>query len=105
MAWHGDRKRHSIAARKRVIRTVKRVLDGDTFEVARRIGNSRRIRITKYNAPEKNEPGGQSATNKLKKLIGGKKVSIIPCGRSYGRVVANVRVNRKLVSKAMKGRR
>lgn len=83
-------------------RTVKRILDGDTFLVNRKIGNTNKVRLAGYNAPEKYQFGGQKATNKLRGLIGGKTVTIIPQGRSYDRIVANVRVNRRNVSKRMR---
>lgn len=57
-----------------------------------------------YNAPAKNQFGGKKATNRLRGLIGGKTVSITPRARSYNRIVADVRINRKNVSKKMKKR-
>ena len=86
-------------------RKVKKVIDGDTFVVKRKIGNTDRVRISGYNAPEKNQRGGKTATNKLRKMISGKTVSLIPKAMSYGRVVADVRVNRKKVSKSMRERK
>lgn len=85
-------------------RTVKKVIDGDTFVVNRKIGNTNVVRLAGYNAPEKHQFGGQRATNRLSGLVGGKSVSIIPRAKSYGRVVADVRVNRKNVSKRLKRR-
>jgi endonuclease YncB( thermonuclease family) len=78
-------------------RTVKRVIDGDTFETYRKVNGSNFIRIAGKNAPEKWQFGGQSATNNLRREIQGKIVSLQPVGRSYNRVVANVRNNRRLV--------
>jgi endonuclease YncB( thermonuclease family) len=83
-------------------RTVKKVLDGDTFIVSRKIGNTNRVRLAGVNAPEKYQFGGKKATNRLRGLIGGKTVTIIPRGKSYNRVVADVRVNRKSVNKRMR---
>jgi endonuclease YncB( thermonuclease family) len=79
-------------------RKVKHVIDGDTFIVSRRIGNTNRIRLAGINAPEKYQFGGKQATNRLRGLIGGKTVTIIPVGRSYNRIVANVRSKRKSVN-------
>jgi micrococcal nuclease len=87
---------------KMVRRTVKKVLDGDTFITKRKIGNTNRVRLAGYNAPEKNQFGSSRATNRLRGLIGGKTVSIKPVGRSYGRVVGKVTINRRNVSKSMK---
>ena len=82
-------------------RKVLKVIDGDTFVVRRRIGDTRVVRLAGVNAPEKYQYGGQSATNKLRGLIEGKTVTIQPVGRSYGRVVAGVRVNRGSVNRRM----
>jgi len=68
------------------------VIDGDTFEVARRIGNSRFVRLAGVNAPELGQPGGKRAKNLLRRKIEGRVVSIIP--KSYGRTVAAVRHKR-----------
>ncbi len=83
-------------------RKVKRVIDGDTFEVVTKIGDTNRVRIAGYNAPEPNRKGGKKATSNLKNLIEGKTVSLVPKAKSYGRIVADVRINRKKVSKIMK---
>ncbi|MBU1204755.1 MAG: thermonuclease family protein [Nanoarchaeota archaeon] len=78
-------------------RTVKRVIDGDTFEVARKIQGTNRIRIAGLNAPELKQKGGSEAANKLRRLIGSKQVTIVPVSRSYNRLVAHVRRNRKKI--------
>lgn len=80
------------------------MLDGDTFVVGKKINGSNRVRLAGYNAPEKHQFGGRKATNRLRGLIGGKTVTITPKAKSYGRVVAGVRINRKSVSKRMRGR-
>lgn len=102
MTWFGNPYGHSLAARKRVNRTVPRVIDEDTFKVKRKINGSRFVRLSGYDAPEKNERGGHKATSLLREMIGGKRVSITPVGKSYGRTVAIVRVNHKNVNKRMK---
>ncbi|MBU2576337.1 MAG: thermonuclease family protein [Nanoarchaeota archaeon] len=78
-------------------RTVKRVIDGDTFQTYRKVNGSNYIRLAGVNAPEKHQFGGAQATNRLKHKIQGKTVTLQPVGRSYGRIVARVRANRKLV--------
>lgn len=83
-------------------RKVTRVIDGDTFEVKTKIGDTNRVRIAGYNAPEINEHGGKKAAKKLKYLIEGENVSLVPKARSYGHVVADVRISRRKVSKIMK---
>jgi len=82
-------------------RTVKRVIDGDTFVVNRRIGGTNLVRLAGVDAPERYQFGGRAATNKLRGMIGGKTVTVKPVGRSYGRVVANVRVNRRSVNRRL----
>ena len=83
-------------------RKVKKVLDGDTFETYTKINGTNRVRLAGINAPEKHQFGGQKATNRLRGLIGGKTVTITPKGRSYNRIIADVRVNRKSVAKKLK---
>lgn len=83
-------------------RTVKRIKDGDTFVVNRKIKGTNIIRLANVDAPEKYQRGGKTATNKLKGLIGGKSVTIVPKAYSYGRLVAEVRINRRSVNKRMR---
>ncbi|MBN4049011.1 thermonuclease family protein [archaeon AH-315-M20] len=83
-------------------RTVKKIIDGDTFIVNRKIGNTNRIRLARVNAPEKYRYGGKKATNRLRGLIGGKTVTIIPVGRSYGRIVAQVRHRRRSINRRLR---
>jgi len=78
-------------------RTIKRVIDGDTFQTYRKVNGSNYVRIAGVNAPEKHQFGGREATNRLKRQIQGKVVTLQPVGRSYNRVVAKVRQNRRLV--------
>jgi len=79
---------------------VTRIIDGDTF-----ITSSRKIpiRLANVNAPEKGERGGAAATAALRRLIGGKEVTVETVARDkYRRAVAKVKVGRKSVNKAMK---
>lgn len=79
---------------------VTRVIDGDTFETASR---KHPVRLANVNAPEKAQRGGAFATNALKELIAGETVTIETVARDkYSRTVANVKVGRKSVNKAMK---
>ena len=80
-------------------RKVKRVIDGDTFEVYRKVNGSRFIRLAGVNAPEKYQRGGMSATRRLKKLVEGKTITLVPKSRSYSRIVSDVRYKRKKISK------
>ncbi len=78
-------------------RTVKRVLDGDTFQTYRKINGSNYVRLAGVNAPERWQFGGRKATESLKRQIQGKTVTLQPIGRSYNRVVARVRHNGRLI--------
>ncbi len=78
-------------------RTVKRVVDGDTFETYHKVNGSNFVRLAGANVPELHQFGGREAKAKLTRQIQGRTVSLQPVGRSYGRVVAKVRSNRKLV--------
>ncbi|MDP3990626.1 MAG: thermonuclease family protein [archaeon] len=80
-------------------RKVKRVVDGDTFEVFKAVRDSHFIRLAGVNAPEKYQKGGIEATNKLRRLIEGKTVTLVPTGRSYGRLVSDVKSSGKKVNK------
>jgi|GEM_PF-5614929 endonuclease YncB( thermonuclease family) len=49
-----------------VRRTVRRVLDGNTFQTAKKVSGSSIIRIANFDAPEKYQFGGRQATARLK---------------------------------------
>ena len=78
-------------------RKVKKVIDGDTFQTHTKVKGSNFIRIAGKNSPEKNHAGGRAATQRLRRQIQGKVVTLKPVGKSYGRTVAKVRHNRKYV--------
>jgi len=79
--------------------TVKRVIDGDTFETQSR---QKPVRLANVDAPEKGGRGGRAATQKLKNLVEGESVLIETVARDkYGRAVANVKIGRESVNKAM----
>jgi len=80
-------------------RTIKRVIDGDTIQTYRKVNGSNFIRLAGVNAPELHQFGGVEAKNKLKRQIQGKTITLQPVGRSYSRVVARVRHNRRLVGR------
>lgn len=80
---------------KKVIRKVKKIIDGDTMVVSSSISGANYIRIAGVDAPEKGQRGYQTAKASLKSRIGGKKVWVTPVGKSYGRIVARVRKVRK----------
>jgi len=80
---------------KRVIRKVKKIIDGDTMVVSSSVSGANYIRIAEINAPEKGQRGYETAKAKLKSRIGGKKVWVTPVGKSYGRIVARIRKVRK----------
>ncbi len=88
---------------KLIQRTVKKIYDGDTFKVGKKIGNTDVIRIAGLNAPEKWQYGGRKATNRLRGLIGGKKVKIKPLAKDkYGRIIAKVIYKGKDVARILR---
>lgn len=79
--------------------TVKRVIDGDTFQTSAR---KHSVRLANVDAPEKGKRGSVKAAQTLKSLIQGKKVEVSTIARDkYGRAVARVTVDGKSVNKAM----
>jgi len=83
-------------------RKVDKVTDGDTFRVKRKINGSNYVRLANVNAPEINASGGRTAKARLKTALGSN-ANITTRGRSYGRVVADVKNGRRSVNKKMKG--
>ena len=71
-------------------RKVVKAIDGDTLEVRNKIRGTNYIRLANVNAPERGERGYSSAKSKLN-ILSGKTVTLVPRGRSYDRVVADVR--------------
>lgn len=81
---------------------VTRVIDGDTFRTSSR---KRSIRLANANAPERGTKGGSAATRALRNMIGGKTVSVETVARDkYGRAIANVKIGRHSVNKAVRER-
>ena len=79
---------------------VTNVVDGDTFDVnvtwvspanTYKYNVSERIRINQIDAPEVYEPGYVTATDKLRRRIGGKMVSLAVHSRdAYRRLICDV---------------
>ena len=81
---------------------VTKIIDGDTFETNRR---KNLVRLANVDAPEKGQRGAPQARKDLGELIRGQEVYIDTVARDkYGRSVANVKVGRRSVNKAMKER-
>jgi len=81
---------------------VTRVIDGDTFCTDKR---KNPVRLANVDAPEKGQWGSIKATTELRSMIYGKDVLIDTVARdTYGRSVANVKVGRKSVNKAIRQR-
>lgn len=79
---------------------VTRVIDGDTFKTRQR---KHPVRLARVNAPEKGQGGAAQARKNLEKLILNQDVTIQTVARDkYRRSVANVKVGRNSVNKAMK---
>ncbi len=77
-------------------RKMKRAVDGDTFETYTKVRGTNFVRIAGMNAPEKGERGHANAKEKLQRLSG-KVVTLVPKGRSYNRIVADVRYRKKKI--------
>ncbi len=78
---------------------VTRVIDGDTFKTS----TGKRVRLANVNAPEIGRRGAAKAASDLRSLVGGKEVSINTVAHDkYGRAIANVKVGRYSVNKAMR---
>lgn len=77
---------------------VSKVIDGDTFKISR----GPYIRLEDVNAPEKGSKGGAKATHELENLIGGKIVYYNPVAKSYGRLVAQVKLGTKSVNSILR---
>jgi endonuclease YncB( thermonuclease family) len=76
------------------------VIDGDTFETASR---KHPVRLAGVDTPEKGQPGYAAARHTLSRLIEDKTVEINTRGRdSFGRSVANVKVDGRSVNRATK---
>lgn len=80
-----------------IYRKVKRVIDKDTFETYKKIQGINRVRIAGMYGAELNTLRGRLQRDQMKRKIQGKVVTLQPVGRSYDRVVAKVRYNRRLV--------
>lgn len=79
---------------------VIKVIDGDTFLTSSR---KKAVRLANVNAPEIRQRGGQAAKKSLSDLILGETVSIDTKARDvYGRSVANVKLGRVSINKAIK---
>lgn len=82
---------------------VTNVIDGDTFRTASR---SHAVRLANVNTPETGSPGAEVARRRLERLIRDRVVTIETIARdTYGRSVANVRIGRRSVNKAMRPKR
>ncbi len=77
--------------------TVKRVIDGDTVELA----NGQLVRLVGVNTPTNGDPFEEEATEYTKKLVEGKKVRLeydAYKSNRFGRILAYVIINDKNLS-------
>jgi len=84
--------------------TVIRVIDGDTFEVRIGQGSPVRVRVIGYDAPERDEPFGDTATKFLKALLEGRDVLLegdVQAFDKYGRRLYHVWLQQTLLSELM----
>ncbi len=76
---------------------VKRVIDGDTIE----LDKSQIVRLVGVNAPNNREPFEEEATDYMKKLVEGKKVTLeydVYKSDRFGRILAYVIIDNKNLS-------
>ena len=111
MKFRSPKQRKAVMAKMRYgmigpcNRTVTKVIDGDTFRVAKNVGGSKNIRLAGVNAPEIGEYGAAKATKDLKGMIDRKPVHINPVATDkYGRTVAEITQDRHNINKRMKDR-
>ena len=70
---------------------VRRVIDGDTFEVVGPGNVWTRVRLRKVNAPELDEPGGPEAKRALERRILKRRIRRRAYARDrYGRTIAEI---------------
>jgi len=82
--------------KRKFMRKVKKVVDGDTLVVDKPVNRSRYIRLAGIDTPEKNKRGFQTAKDNLRSRVSGKKIWVRPVAKDkYGRTVAKVRKVRK----------
>lgn len=80
-----------------IYRKIKRGVDGDTLETYRKLNGTNFIRLANVNAPEKGQRGYLNAKQRMQR-VENKVVTITPKAiDKYGRVVADVRYNRRKV--------
>jgi hypothetical protein len=75
-------------------RIVTRIINGDTFYIERKIDGSNVVRLAGIDTP--------NAKDELKKPVLHKTITIIPIGKSQGRVIANVSIGKNNVNSNMK---
>lgn len=84
-------------------RKVKKVIDGDTLSTYSKVNGTTKIRLVGVRAPEKNQKGGKTATNLLKKSVSGKFISVKPKAKDkYGRTIASVSYKGRSVNNKMR---
>lgn len=80
---------------------VVRVIDGDTFEAQVENKGKVTVRVIGYDAPEPNQPFGETAKKFMKAFLEGREVLLeqdVQQTDKYGRMLAHVWVERVLVS-------
>ena len=83
---------------------VRRVVDGDTFEVEDGSGLRTRVRLRRYDAPDKGQPGWAAAKARLTVLIGDQSVTLMSVAPDrHGRAICAVYVDGQDVGEAMRG--
>ncbi len=79
-------------------RTVKKIIDSNTFVVSKAIDSTNKIRL----ANVKSTKQGAKATSVLKRLIGGKTVTVVPLEKRDDMIIAEIICNQRSVNRIMK---
>ncbi len=90
----------------RLVGTVARVVDGDTFQFAVRGGDVVNVRLWGIDAAERDEPGGSEATDYLRRLTTGRTLACErpPTGQNldhWGRAVRLCRIDGRDVAEIL----
>lgn len=80
-----------LEAKEVVEMKVIKIVDGDTFDGLTKDFKQVRVRLAAFDAPEKGQPYGNNARQKLSELLFGKEVVVVMTGKEhYSRMIAKV---------------
>ncbi len=81
---------------------VVKIIDGDTYKIKDKNGNTQTIRLLGIDTPEKNQEYGMVAKKFIQEIIEGKEVFVVPVALGqYGRVIAHIKLNGKAIAETL----